>query len=120
VWWWWRLQWIALWSGVFKDRSEIHVVVKKVNGRTWFKTSTSTIPRQRCQKACWYLLTRTEKSTSAYTNVAFTWEYSRVSIFTRNVKCTRENQEHLRKEKVNMFLWVERSYLKFSKLILSN
>jgi hypothetical protein len=54
------------------------------------------------------------------TDVAFTREYSRVSISTRNVKCTRENQEHLRKEKVNMFLRVERNYLKFSNLILSN
>jgi hypothetical protein len=32
---------------------------------------------------------------------------------------TRENQERLRKEKVNMFLWVERNYLRFSNLILS-
>jgi hypothetical protein len=97
------------------------VVVKKVNRQIWFETSTATVPWKRHQKACWYLLTHTEKIRKRMdTDVPFTWEYSRVSISTRNVKCTRENQERLRKEKVNMFLWVERNYLKFSKLILSN
>ena len=38
---------------------------KRINGRTWFLTSTATVPRQRRQKACWYLLTQTEKSASA-------------------------------------------------------
>ena len=32
---------------------------------TWFDSRTATVPRQQHQKACWYLLTQTDKSASA-------------------------------------------------------
>jgi len=52
------------------------------------------------------------------TNVAFIWKYSRVSISTKNMKCTRESRPSKDKDKkIYIFWWVERNLLEFSKLI---
>ena len=48
--------------------------------------NVATVPRQRCQKACWYFCNVTNKIRKRTdTAVAFTQEYSRVSYPLRNV-----------------------------------
>ena len=39
--------------------------MKKDTHMTWFDSRTATVPQQWRQKACWYLLTQTDKSASA-------------------------------------------------------
>jgi len=38
--------------------------IKKDTPMTWFDSRTATVPWQWCQKACWYLLTQTDKFVS--------------------------------------------------------
>jgi hypothetical protein len=45
------------------------------------------------------------------TDVAFTREYYRVLISTRNVKCSCMNQDRLKKKIKKYFWWVEKGFL---------
>jgi len=48
---------------------EVNVAVakrKKDTWITWLDSRTATIPWQRRQKACWYMLTQTDKFASAW------------------------------------------------------
>jgi hypothetical protein len=50
-------------------------------------------------------------------DVAFTWEYSRVLISMRNVKCSSMNQDRLKEKIKKYYWWVEKGFL---WLILDN
>jgi hypothetical protein len=59
-------------------------------GRTWFDSRTATDPSNSARKLVGYFKHEQEKIRKhTNTDVAFTWEYSRVSISTGNVKCSR-------------------------------
>ena len=47
------------------------------------------------------------------TDVAFTQEYSKVSISTGNAKCTNQGSRSFEDKDRKMFLWVERNFLRF-------
>jgi hypothetical protein len=51
------------------------------------------------------------------TDVAFTWEYSRVLISMRNMKCSSMNQDRLKEKIKKYYWWVEKGFL---WLILDN
>ena len=50
------------------------------------------------------------------TDVAFTQEYFKVSISTGNVKWTRNESRMSKGREDEMLLWVERGFLRFSKM----
>ena len=43
----------SMWCGENGKVSVVKKEKKKDTQTTWFETSTATVPRQRCQKACW-------------------------------------------------------------------
>ena len=78
-----------MWCGENGKVSVVKKKKKKDTRTTWFETSTATVPRQRRQKACWVFLNANRKIRKRTdTDVAFTREYSRVSIFHRERECT--------------------------------
>ena len=78
----------SMWYG---ENGKVRVIKKekkKDTWTTWFKTSTATVPQQRCQKAYWVLNANRKNRKRTDTDVAFTREYSRVSIFHTENECT--------------------------------
>ena len=53
-----------MWCGENGKVSVVKKEKKKDTRTTWFETSTTNVPRQQRQRACWVFKTQTEKSPS--------------------------------------------------------